>query len=410
MFTQVLIFGLCLLGSAFFSASETALTSLPITRLEALRHRGNHISRAAFSRWAEAPGKFLITILIGNNLVNVVASALASRIALSFSASGGLAVAVGITTLAILVFGEISPKTLAQQHAESFCRKTAPPLYILDVLVRPLSLTLGLMTRILSRGTSTRIPVTEKDLLYMLRLAHRHAQLPAESTKMIESVLRFQQAIAREVMIPRPQMVTLDRSWDFDRVLTTIQDAGHSRFPVVDGSPDRIIGIFHVKQLIGIQDTGKWAVMTREAFFIPETRSLPNLLEELQTGGLHMAIVLDEFGGCAGIVTLEDIMELLVGEIHDEFEERRVADLFPTSEGYSLAAHISLRRLERLFERNLDQAGEVDSVGGLLLRELDGSVSVGDEITWSGLKLRVLTCHEGHPLRVEAIDLRDEGR
>lgn len=410
MTNDLLIFGCCLLGSAFFSASETALTSLPVTRLEALRHQGGRISRAAFSRWAMAPGDFLITILIGNNLVNVVASALASRIALRISANGGLAIAVGVTTLAILVFGEITPKTLAQRHSESFCRKMAPPLYLLDILLRPLSKTLGVITRILSRKKSGSIPVTEKDLLYMLRLAHRNAQLPRESTKMIESVLRFQQAIAREVMLPRPQIVTLDRNWAYDRVIQTIEEAGHSRFPIVDGSPDKILGILHVKKLFGLGLKEDWATLAQETLFIPESRALPDLLRELQTSGLHMAIVLDEFGGCSGMVTLEDIMELLVGEIHDEFEDLRDSDLVETTAGYSMAAHLSLRRLERLFERNLDQAGEVDSIGGLVLRERGGRVRTGDEILWSGLKIRVLDSLDGRPVRVEAIDLKGEPR
>jgi len=407
MLTDLLVFGLCLMGSAFFSASETALTSLQITRLEALRFEGNRLSRAAFSRWAEAPGEFLITILIGNNLVNVVASALASRIALTLSDSGSLATAVGITTLAILIFGEISPKTLAQQHPELVSRRTAPLLLILDFILRPVTPVFSLISRLLQRRKTPSSPVTEKDLLYMLRLAHRHAQLPRESTKMIESVLRFQQALAREVMLPRPRIINLDRSWDFERVLATIREAGHSRFPLIDGSPDHILGIVHVKKLLGLENPEGWTTAAQDALFIPESKAVPELLQEFRTSGMHMAIVLDEFGGCAGMVTLEDVMELLVGEIRDEFEEIRDADLLPTEQGFSLAAHISLRRLERLFERNLDQAGEVDSIGGLLLRELGGKVSNGDELRWSGLKLRVLSSHDGRPQRVEAIDLEE---
>jgi len=407
MLTDLLVFGLCLMGSAFFSASETALTSLPITRLEALRFEGNRLSRAAFSRWANAPGEFLVTILIGNNLVNVVASALASRMALTLSDSGSLAAAVGVTTLAILIFGEISPKTLAQQYPEFVSRRTAPLLLILDFLLRPITPVFALISRLLRKGKKKSIPVTEKDLLYMLRLAHRHAQLPRESTKMIESVLRFQQALAREVMLPRPRIINLDRGWDFERVLATIREAGHSRFPLIDGSPDHILGIVHVKKLLGIEAPENWTSVAQDALFIPESKAVPELLQEFRTSGVHMAIVLDEFGGCAGMVTLEDVMELLVGEIRDEFEEIRDADLLPTEKGFSLAAHISLRRLERLFERNLDQAGEVDSIGGLLLRELGGKVSDGDEIRWSGLKLRVLSSLDGRPQRVEAIDLED---
>lgn len=408
MSSDLAVFALCLLGSAFFSASETALTSLPLARLEALRQKGGRLSRAAFSRWAKAPGEFLITILVGNNLVNVVASALASRIALSMSHSGSLAAAVGITTLAILIFGEITPKTLAQRYSVAFCRRSAPILYLLDIVLRPLNVILGLMSKLLSRKGLERVPVTEKDLLYLLRLAHRHAQLPLESRHMIESVLRFQQAVAREVMVPRPQVTTLDTQWTTQRVFQTIRSARHSRFPVVDGSPDAILGILHVKRLIDLSNKELWAAAAEPTLFIPEGTPLPDLLHQFRTSGKHLAIVLDEFGGTAGLLTLEDIIELLVGEIRDEFENRPDPDILPADEGFSIAAHLSLRRLERLLGRGLHQAEEVDSIGGVIARELGEKLAPGKEIKWSGLRLRVLKTDGSRPTRVLVIPPEDE--
>ena len=216
---------LCLLGSGFFSASETALTSLPVTRLEALRLSSGRLTRAGLTRWATNPQNLLITILVGNNLVNVLASALATSIAYRLSEDGGLAAVVGLMTLGILIFGEITPKTLAQKYAEWISRKVAPILYVLDFVLTPVNLVLGFLARVLSRGEGPELPVTEDDLVFMLRLAHRHAHLPRDSRLMIESVLRFHQVLAREVMVPRPRVLTVDRSAGENRV----REASRSR-------------------------------------------------------------------------------------------------------------------------------------------------------------------------------------
>ena len=167
MSADIVWVALCLVGSGFFSASETALSSLPITRLEALRQSSGRLTRAGLDRWATAPQELLITILVGNNLVNVLASVLATRIAYRLTNAGGLAFVVGIMTLVILVFGEITPKTLAQRHSAWVSARVAPVLYLLDVVLRPVNRVLGLLTRLLSRDRGPELAVTEEDLLFM---------------------------------------------------------------------------------------------------------------------------------------------------------------------------------------------------------------------------------------------------
>ena len=392
--------GICLLGSGFFSASETALASLPVTRLEALRLETGRLARAGLDRWANAPQQLLITILIGNNLVNVVASAIASRIAFRLTGEGGLAIAIGIMTLAILIVGEITPKTLAQQHAEWVSARVAGPLYLLDLVLTPVNSILGLVSRRLSRGKEPDVPVTEKDLLFMLRLAHRHAQLPPDARHMIESVLRFQQAVAQEVMVARPQVQTLDIGWGLPEVLRAVAEAGHSRFPLVDGSPDAIIGIVHAKRLLALAPPDDWASQAVPALFIPENKPLPELLREFRTSGQHMAVILDEFGGCAGIVTLEDAVELVVGEIHDEFDRLGTPDLMEVADGWSVAGHVSLRRIERLLHRRFELPEDLLSVGGLIAEMSEESPETGSHVCWQGLRLVVTEIEEGRPGRV----------
>ena len=234
----------------------------------------------------------------------------------------------------------------------------------------------------------------------MLRLAHRHAQLPPDARHMIESVLRFQQAVAQEVMVARPHVKTLDRAWSLPQVLRAVAEAGHSRFPLVDGSPDAIIGIIHAKRLLALPAPDDWPSLAVPALFIPETKALPELLREFRTSGQHMAVILDEFGGCAGIVTLEDAIELVVGEIHDEFDRRGTPDLMEVAEGWSVAGHVSLRRLERLLHRRFDLPEDLLSVGGLVAEMSEELPKIGTNLFWQDLKLIVTEMDDGRPGRV----------
>jgi putative hemolysin len=391
---------LCLFGSAFFSGSETALTSLPVTRLEALRERSGRLTRAGLDRWATAPQDFLITILVGNNLVNVLASALATSIAYRVSENGGLALVVGLMTLGILIFGEITPKTLAQRHAEWIAARVAPILYVLDLVLTPINRVLGLLARALSRGEGPEVPVTEEDLLFMLRLAHRHAHLPRDSRWMIESVLRFQHAVAREVMVPRPMVVTVDSSWDLETLQDFLRTTPHSRFPVVEGSPDDIVGVLHAKHLLRLRPDQEWLDLVVPALFVPESRTLPDLLQDFRRTGKQLALVLDEFGGLSGIITLEDVLELVVGDIQDEFDIAGESVIEAIDNGWRVAGHLSIRRLESILHRTIEQPEDIDSVGGLVTDLLEDKAAIGSAVEWDGLRLEVEEVEDGRATRV----------
>lgn len=396
--TDTLAIVACLIASAFFSGSETALTSLPLTRLEALRERCGNLTRRGLDLWAHDPRRLLITILTGNNLVNVLASALATRISYRLTASSGLASVVGIMTLVILVFGEITPKSVAQVHSESVSRAVAGPLYLFDLVMTPVTLLFGLLANVLTRTTRPTAPVTEQDLLFMLRLAHHHAQLPGDTRNMIESLLRFNTTVAREIMVPRPLVRTVDRSWPLDEVRRTIKASGHSRFPVINGNPDAIVGVLHAKALLGLDPGDDWTPLVRTPIFVPETKSLPKLLQDFRRTRQHMAIVLDEFGGFAGVITLEDALEMVVGEIEDEFDTNRSDGVTAVEGGWVVPGHLSLRRLEPLLKRSLQHLEDADSVGGLVaaLRESEDQTTV----TWDDLQFDVIAQENGRPTSV----------
>jgi len=394
---------LCLVGSGFFSASETALSSLPITRLEALRQSSGRLTRAGFDRWATAPQELLITILVGNNLVNVLASALATRIAYRVTDHGGLAFVVGIMTLVILIFGEITPKTLAQRHSAWVSARVVPVLYVLDVVLKPVNWVLGLLTRLLSGDGKRELPVTEEDLLFMLRLAHRHAELAREARMMMESVLRFHHAVAREVMIPRTMVATVSDGWNLDELKAFVATTPHSRFPVVADSPDDIVGVFHAKHLLDLGPATSWRDVVVAPPFVPEGRLLPDLLQDFRRTGQHLAVVLDEYGGFSGIVTLEDALELVVGEIEDEFDQDLETAVAEDAEGWFVPGFLSLKRLEGLVGRAIEEPEDIESVGGLIADLEDGEVAPGTEVVWDHIELRVEQVEDGRASRVRVV-------
>jgi len=394
---------LCLVGSGFFSASETALSSLPITRLEALRHSSGRLTRAGLDRWATAPQELLITILVGNNLVNVLASALATRIAYRVTDQGGLALVVGIMTLVILVFGEITPKTLAQRHSVWISARVAPVLYVLDVVLKPVNWVLGLLTRLLSSEGRPALPVTEEDLLFMLKLAHRHAELGREARMMMESVLRFHRAVAREVMIPRTMVVTVPVKWSLDELKSFVATTPHSRFPVVADSPDDIVGVLHAKHLLDLDPAVSWRDLVVPPLYVPEGRLLPDLLQDYRRAGQHLAVVLDEYGGLSGIVTLEDALELVVGEIEDEFDRDLETAVIEDADGWLVPGFLSLKRLEGLVGRVIEEPEDIESVGGLIADLEEDEVVQGTSVTWDRIDFRVEQVEDGRASRVRVV-------
>jgi magnesium and cobalt transporter len=275
----------------------------------------------------------------------------------------------------------------------------------MDLVLTPVNRVLGLIARLLSRRGTVELPVTEDDLLFMARLAHRHAGLARDARFMIERVVRFQQAMAREIMVPRPRAATVDLSWDLETLQSFIIKSGHSRFPVVEGSPDDIVGVLHAKHLLQLDRSQSWTDALVPPLFIPETKPLPSLLHDFRTTGQHLAIVLDEYGGFSGVVTLEDTLELVVGEIEDEFDQDRIAPIVVLPGGWSVPGHLSLRRLEVLMQRPIRQPVEIDSVGGLAAHLLGDSLGPGATTEWDEIRLKVEEVDEGRPQRV-AVQLK----
>ncbi len=270
------------------------------------------------------------------------------------------------------------------------------------MVLKPVNWVLGLLTRLLSGDGRPELPVTEEDLLFMLRLAHRHAELPRDARLMMESVLRFQHAVAREVMIPRTMVVTLSVDWDLETLRSFVAATPHSRFPVVAASPDDIVGVLHAKHLMLLEPGSTWRNVLVPPLYVPESRKLPDLLQDFRRTGQHLAVVLDEYGGFSGIVTLEDALELVVGEIEDEFDQNLDTSVFEEEAGWVVPGFLSLRRLEGLVGRAIEEPEDIESVGGLVAHLLEGEVVRGAAVTWDGIDLVVRKIEDGRPVRVYA--------
>lgn len=325
---QIILLVVFILLSMFFSSSETALTTLSPIRLRSMI--GENVKGAKMvSKITEDPKKLLTTILIGNNIVNIGASALATSIAISKAPDNSYIVGIvtGVLTFIILVFGEITPKTIAAQNCEKISLIVAPFIYIFVCIFTPvayiLNLISGLFIKLLG-GDPNKKPslVTELELKTMVNVGQEEGVLEEDEQKMIHNVFEFGDSTAQDIMTPRTDMVAIPYESTFEELIQVFNKEKFSRIPVYKESIDDIVGILYIKDFI-FHDNKNFSIDTylREAFFTYESKSVKELFEEMRNERMNMSIVVDEYGGTEGLVTLEDLVEEIVGEILDENDE-----------------------------------------------------------------------------------------
>jgi putative hemolysin len=336
VFNQTLAIIVCLACSAMFSACETAVTSLGRAKTTRIIETGGRFGRA-MKRWAERPSEVLISILICNNIVNITASALATSLSQAALQNTNflppwldpVAVAVGVMTLLLLTFGEITPKTLARDNAEVL----GPVLMFMMIpfffVSRPLTAIFGWFTDRVSRATSGGVDsfvVKEEDIEHMVRLARQDGSLNNEREKLLRTVFEFTETMAREVMVPRTDIQFISADTPLDDLIQRIIGGAHSRMPVYEGSTDNVIGICYARDMLkfvrGYDHSQPFDLRKhlRPPKFVAETKPISQLLSDMQQQRVHMSVIVDEFGGVAGLVTLEDIIEQFFGDIQDEFD------------------------------------------------------------------------------------------
>ena len=407
---QWITLGAALLASAFFSAAETALTALGDARVQALIDAGGFRNRLLRS-WQRHPDRILSTLLLGNTLVNVGMGSLVTIITAELGRSHALALLTGATTLVILLFGEITPKTFAKRHATGFAVFIIPFVALFYFLLFPLAWLLVQVPRALARLTgSDATPVesvTSQELEYLIEQGARHGSIDKVRERLLSSVLAFTEVLVKEIMIPRTQVVSLEDNASYDEALRLVTESELSRIPVFKGSLDEVVGVLYVKSLLadvkkGIAP-GQFSLpkYLRAPFFVPEVMKVSRLLTEMQRRKTHLAIVVDEFGGTSGLVTLEDVVEEIVGEIHDEsdIEDKKLKVL---SDGVILAdAQVSIRDLETHLDVEFPEGGDYETLGGFLTATAGRVPPTGSLVVWGGLTFTVKAADDRRVQKVE---------
>ena len=320
--------------SAFFAAAETAMTTIGRPRIAQLVDQKRPGART-LRKLREDPSKLLSTLLIGNNVVNISASVLATTLVTAYFQQLGLSevgavigVAIGVMTLFILVFGEITPKTVAIRNAERWALLLAPPLLIIEWVLTPVAWLLSLISRpfILMFGgkmTDKGPFITEDEIKSLLFIGEKEGAIEREDRELISSVFKFGDLTAREVMTARSKMVCVEAGESLASTIAKIKESGHSRLPVYEQNFDNIVGVVYAKDLLGAEERTQLGDHLRQAIFIPGVKRISDVMDQMQAEYKHLAIVVDEYGHTLGLVTLEDLVEEIVGEIHDEYERRK---------------------------------------------------------------------------------------
>ncbi len=423
-----------LAGSAFCSGTETALTALGEARARQLRELGARRGRL-LRLWIDHPERVLSTLLIGNTLVNIGAGALAGSIAADLARwTGGshgtlVAVTTGVATVVVLFLGEIIPKTVAKRHPAEVALSAIPLVQALCFALWPVSAVVtrltGWVVGLFGSERGATPAVTSADIEYLIEMGTREGVLDEVKEELLNSVLEFADRVAKEIMVPRTRMVAIDREVPAEELVRIVTENPFSRMPVFEGSVDNVVGILLVRELVqdlrpGLQKGLSVDRYLKPAFFVPEQMKISRLLKEMQKRRTHLAVVVDEFGGTSGLVTMEDVIEEIVGEIQDEADVE-AAPVKILSPGVWLAdAAIPLHDLEAYLSERLAEApgadeaseegspgvhfpdeGDYETLGGFVTATAGRVPPVGAVLSWDGLTFTVRAGDERRVTRVE---------
>lgn len=383
--TQLIILFILLLLSAFFSSAETALTTVNKIRIRTLAEDGNRRAETVLAITDDS-GKMLSAILIGNNIVNLSAASLTTSLAYSFGGSM-VAIASGILTLLILLFGEITPKTMATIHAEKMSLIYAPVISIFMKLMTPVifvvnGLSIGILFLLRVDPNAKNTAMTENELRTIVDVSHEDGVIESGEREMINNVFDLGDARAKDVMVPRVHVTFADVNSTYDELLAIFREDKYTRLPIFEDTTDNVVGTINMKDLLLYDSTKAFHIrdFLREAYFTYEYKSISELLVEMRQASFNIAIVLDEYGETAGLITLEDILEEIVGEIHDEYDENEEDFIQEIDEReYIVEGSINLDELNSRLELDLN-SDEYDSLGGFIIERLDRLPEAGDSI------------------------------
>ncbi len=391
--------------SAFFSSTETAFLSFNKARMKSMAKQGNRKAQLVIDL-EEKYDKLLSTILIGNNIVNILASSMATIIFTQFlngDAALGATVSTVVMTVVVLIFGEISPKTLAKDHADSLAMVIAPIINLLMGLFTPFTWLFSQWKKLLTIifPSKNETGMTEEELLTIVAEAEEEGGIDEQESDLIRSAIEFNDQTAEDILTHRVDVVSVDITDSMDEVEKVFRESGFSRLPVCEDNLDNIVGIIHEKDFYSSRNAASPKEVMRPALFVTTGAKTAALLQMLQKSKNHMAVVTDEYGGTAGIVTMEDIIEELVGEIYDEHDEV-IEEFKKLPDGsYQIECSADLTKMQELFSI----PGEFDSttVSGWVTGQLERIPVVGDSFEFDNLSVRVTKVDSKRVLEINVV-------
>lgn len=404
---QLVSLGVLVLLSAFFSSAETAFSTVNRVRLRTLAEENNKGAVRVLAI-LDQYGKMLSAILIGNNIVNLSASSLMTTFAISLWGNKAVGIATGVLTFVILMFGEIIPKTWAMQRAEPISLMFAPIIRLLMIILTPVIFLVDMLSNWILRllhisSEGNNFSITEKELKTYVDVSHEGGAIESEERTLIYNVFDFGDTVAKDIMIPRIQMTTVPLSATYQELLSTFQSCMFTRLPVYDEDPDHIIGIVNIKDFILVKDKEKFSLkkILREAYYTYEYKNVSDLLMEIREKSSSIAFVLSEYGATVGMITMEDIIEELVGEIRDEYDADEEELIQELEEGqYLVEGGMKLNDINDALGISLDSE-DYDSIGGLMLEKLDRLPQDEETITLeNGITLRARGIQDNHIVKV----------
>jgi putative hemolysin len=393
--------------SAFFSSSETALMSMDRLRVKYLAEKerpGAKRLEALLSK----PDDLLSAILVGNNLVNIMISVFATALFLDLFGQGGELMTILILTPILLIFSEVCPKTYAATYPEKLSFRVLHPIRFFMWMLRPVTAVVSGVSRILThflRGKIQAPLISEDEIRSIIGFGEDEGVVAEDQRRMLHGIFDLSQSRVRDVMVPRTEVVGISVDAAFQDVVKLTAQARHSRFPVYDGNLDNVVGVIHSKDVLSYLDKPdqfSLRELARPPFFVPEAKPIESLMQAFRRKHLHLAMVVDEYGGVEGICTLEDIVEEIVGEIHDEYDEEDILVKPLGSNRYLIDGSAAIRYINKRFELNLSEE-HVNTLAGFLLNSLGSIPEVGASCEVDDV---LFTVREVEDRRIEQIEVQ----
>jgi CBS domain containing-hemolysin-like protein len=398
--------------SAFFSGVETAFVSLSDIRLNHLCEKENKKSILRVKRLKEKSERLIITILIGNNLVNIAASSFATKVAIDIFQSRGIGIAIGLMTLIILIFGEIIPKNIAMAKNELIAVLAAPIIQMLQFILFPAIFFLEKITIFMAKPINADMAdpvITEAEIKSVVNLGEEVGEIEKDERIMIHNIFRFSELQANEIMTDRTQIFSLDSDSYLKDVSEDMLSRGFSRVPVYEDQTDNIKGILYAKDilqhLLSKGEDRTLRDLIRPAMIIPETMLIDNLLREFKKEKVHIAMVVDEHGGISGLITIEDILEEIVGDIYDETDKDEELIRIIDNQKCYVKGETEIEEVNRVLELKLSEEEDYETISGYILSQLRHIPEVGEELSVDGIIIRVT---QADPQRIIEVEIEKQ--